>query len=329
MTISFSKNTNRFPGGYEEAPIMTPPRTPVGPGMAGGPWFTGDVPLPGGSRGAPYNDRWDLPSPGGFALTDGGGPGGVSYEDWQNKKNLPPAQYPVDSNIKFGGVPINDWMGMGQPGMAPPPSGIPGGIGDLTPAPAGQRSPYPWMSDAFFTGMDDGKNLWQEMSMDSGYYKPAMENIMGRFEDRLGGLNSQEMEAARGQAQNKIGGEYQTGMRNLLSNQARSGVRGAAAQAGMMDLADRRGTAQGDFEGQMLLKNNDIMRQALTDYQSAVTGERFGQLGTQMGMAGIYGGQQAQQDTNEILKGMYPQFASYGQQLPSYQQYPNKLPGRG
>lgn len=159
-----------------------------------------------------------------------------------------------------------------------PPAAAPGYVG-LT---AGQLTPEQ-SAQARDADFDAGQKRWAALVG----ARPEYAQNLSRMRDMSYGLNAGEMQASREQMIRGMQGKEQNAIRNLYSQQARSGVRGGMAGAQQARLQRQ---AMGDrqaAEQKLMLDNYALRRQGLQDYSQAVNRDISGELGTGMGIAGL------------------------------------------
>jgi hypothetical protein len=109
---------------------------------------------------------------------------------------------------------------------------------------------------------------------------PEMERMLEVMRGGLGGLTAQENTMMRERGEQGMETSLQTSLRSLAGLQGRSGVRGAAAQAGAMDLLAERLMKQKELERDLQLENinvQDRRRAGYGDLLSNVLGTEFNQ----------------------------------------------------
>lgn len=100
----------------------------------------------------------------------------------------------------------------------------------------------------------------------SGQPSPGMQETLDRYKASLGGYSAPELQGQREQAQREIDNQYKTREAELSRNQARSGVRGAAAMAQRQDLSRARLGQQQQLEQDLFVKNADERQNRLGAY---------------------------------------------------------------
>ena len=99
-----------------------------------------------------------------------------------------------------------------------------------------------------------------------------MTDIIAKKKAGLGGITAEENQALRDRGVQGIQRGTQTALRQLRGFQGASGVRGGGAvtqQAGILKSGIQ---SQANVERDLLLKNIDAKRTALSDYEASVTG---------------------------------------------------------
>jgi hypothetical protein len=112
-------------------------------------------------------------------------------------------------------------------------------------------------------------------------------DIMKRRKEALGGLSGPAAAALRQKAFGGLESGLQTGLRQLRARQAAAGVRGPAATAGDINLMRQAQEQRRGLEGDILARDWGIQQRALGDYEKSLGRQAFGQLGTELGYAGL------------------------------------------
>lgn len=129
-------------------------------------------------------------------------------------------------------------------------------------------------------GLDFGKQYFGEGNKD-------MAEILNTRRERAMGLNQNEMNLMRERAGAGINQQMATGMRQLRGVQAGSGVRGGAAAAQGIPIVNQANQARGAAERDIALADMQRRSQELSNYETSLTGERAGLLGTGFGFASM------------------------------------------
>lgn len=136
-------------------------------------------------------------------------------------------------------------------------------------------------------------------------------DIIARRRAGLEGLSSENLQAERDVAAENIARAGETSRRSLQSAQAGSGVRGATAGAQVERTLGEAQDQRRQFERDLFLRQAEVKRQALNDFEQSVTGaqatqldaqkfnlqqaaaEKFAQISTGLGFASLEAGQSA------------------------------------
>ncbi len=106
----------------------------------------------------------------------------------------------------------------------------------------------------------------------------AVQEYLDRYRSSLEGYTAPEMQAQREQAQRGIDTQYQTGLSQLAKQQARSGVRGAAAGAAARNMDRARMGEQQNLEQGLFVRNADERQRRLGEYATRLEGARTDEL---------------------------------------------------
>lgn len=117
-----------------------------------------------------------------------------------------------------------------------------------------------------------------------------MAEILTAKKDRAFGDNKAETDLLRSQGVSGINSQLATGLRSLKGLQGASGIRGGAAIGQALPHLAKANLARSTLEGDIALGEMRRRDEALRDYESTLTGERAGQLGTMFGFAGLGAG---------------------------------------
>lgn len=129
------------------------------------------------------------------------------------------------------------------------------------------------------------------------YDDPDMKRLRELREQYAQGYDSQELGAIRQTARGEIAGAQAAQQRKLQSGLGRGGVGGARAAA-VVNTAGQQGMkATADAERKMALDSAQMKRQGVGDLQDFMFRQKYGKLGTGIGMASLgsadYAAQQA------------------------------------
>lgn len=95
---------------------------------------------------------------------------------------------------------------------------------------------------------------------------PEMARMLEVFKGGLGGLTSEQNTMARERGEQGLDTSFMTNLRALSGAQRGSGVRGAAAQAGVMDMGRDRMTQQRGLERDLQLENINVQDRRRGEY---------------------------------------------------------------
>lgn len=127
-------------------------------------------------------------------------------------------------------------------------------------------------------------------------------DILGKLASGMDGLTAAENQGMREQAQREVDRQYQGALRNLATQQARSGVRGASATAQNINTERARGQQQSELEQDIMLKNIDIQDRRRGAYADYLAGTEASEFGRRMDAEGMYGDLMA--NRNEYTQGI-------------------------
>lgn len=144
------------------------------------------------------------------------------------------------------------------------------------------------------------------------YDDPDMQRLRQLREQYAKGYSGEELGAIRQTARGEIAGSQQAQQRKLASGLARGGVGGARAAAiqGAQGLQGAKAVAEA--ERKMALDSANMQRQGASDLQDFIFRQKYGKLGTGLGMASLgsadYAAQQAalanQQQSSDPLSNL-------------------------
>lgn len=153
-----------------------------------------------------------------------------------------------------------------------------------------------------YKNMIGGDNLKNMMDARSD----AKKEISDRRRDLSRGLSAQENQAARAQFESQMRRAGASSRSQLAANMASRGLSGGVASGQAQNLENSIADRKVDFERDLMLKNIDMKRQGLGDYENTVgsqEGEAMDQLYNKMNLA-VATGQQAV-DQKTALSNMY------------------------
>jgi hypothetical protein len=107
----------------------------------------------------------------------------------------------------------------------------------------------------------------------------AVQEYLDKYKAATEGYTAPELQAQREQAQRGIDTQYQTGLAQLAKQQARSGVRGAAAGAASRNMDRARMGEQQNLEQDIFIRNADEKQRRLGEYARSLEGARADELG--------------------------------------------------
>lgn len=119
------------------------------------------------------------------------------------------------------------------------------------------------------------------------YDDPDMQRLRQLREEYAKGYSGEELGALRGQARSEIAGSQQSAQRKLASGLARGGVGGARAAAIQGTQAQQGVKAAAEAERKMTLDSAQMKRQGAADLQDYIFRQKYGKLGTGLGMASL------------------------------------------
>lgn len=119
------------------------------------------------------------------------------------------------------------------------------------------------------------------------YDDPDMQRLRQLREQYAKGYSGEELGAIRQTARGEIAGSQQAQQRKLASGLARGGVGGARAAAiqGAQGLQGAKAVAEA--ERKMALDSANMQRQGASDLQDFIFRQKYGKLGTGLGMASL------------------------------------------
>ena len=119
-----------------------------------------------------------------------------------------------------------------------------------------------------------------------GESNPAIRELMKARHDAAFGLDAQTG-LERAQGVRAINSQFTTGMRSLRGLQGATGLSGGAAIGQALPTLAKANLARADLESNLAQNAANRRAAALNDYESTLTGERAGELGTQFGLMGL------------------------------------------
>lgn len=131
--------------------------------------------------------------------------------------------------------------------------------------------------------IEQGRARWRDMMSAN----PDVQEILKRKKDMAGGLNAQEMQAARDQMIQGQQAQQQGAMRSLYAQQGRSGIRGGMAGAQQARMQGQFNNQRAQQEQKLLLDNYALKRQGLNDWETSNNRMVFGELAQGLGEAGL------------------------------------------
>ncbi len=122
----------------------------------------------------------------------------------------------------------------------------------------------------------------------AGQRSDEMKETLALMKSGLAGLNSQENQALREQAQKEVDRKYQQSVEALQSATRRSGM-GGAERAGMRNARRDAMGAQADMEQKNLLSNIDIQDRRRGEYANTLTAQEQAEFGRGADALDMYG----------------------------------------
>ena len=113
------------------------------------------------------------------------------------------------------------------------------------------------------------------------------ERLQGLQQQASGGMAAPQFANIRGTALGGIQGALGSNLQQLQAQQGASGVRGAAAQAGVQRAQQQANIARRGLLSDLAVQDIGLRERGLRGLGEAVNRERFGQLGTEFGFAGL------------------------------------------
>jgi len=108
-----------------------------------------------------------------------------------------------------------------------------------------------------------------------------IQDVIKRRREGLSGLSSEELQGERDVAAQNIARAGETQRRRQQATQAATGVRGATAGAQLGDVAGQAIQQRKEFERDLFLRQADVKRQALQQFEASVTGSEATTLAKQ------------------------------------------------
>lgn len=154
-----------------------------------------------------------------------------------------------------------------------------------------------YLKDAFGTvdaetsqEMRDLLTRMNEWSKSAGNMTDYEKKALDEMEKGLAGYAAPEVQAMREQAMQEINRQYLTAMQQQAIQQARSGVRGAAAGAQAQDLGVARTQAAGNLERDLVVKNAEEIQNRRSAFANTVRSTEDARFGRQSSANAMYGG---------------------------------------
>ena len=190
------------------------------------------------------------------------------------------------------------------PAPAPAPAPAPVATGSIESAPGAIPVPAPVFDPMKVTleGMATGANKYGETGLDATAFKPAFDQMLGLYQDRLLGYNSPQLAAQRAEQSQMINAQMLAAQRQNRAALASQGVRGAAALAGNQNIADQAINARAQMENALLAKQFEAQGGALANYNQFMSGERGTKLGSEFGYGNLYQTVENQKITNDLIQ---------------------------
>lgn len=104
-------------------------------------------------------------------------------------------------------------------------------------------------------------------------------DILARRKENLQGLGRQELQAERDRAGQEISRQSESQRRQLAAIQARTGVRGGTAAAQQLGAISAGAQTRANFERDLFLKNEQIKREALGQFETSVSAAEQSEFG--------------------------------------------------
>lgn len=136
----------------------------------------------------------------------------------------------------------------------------------------------------------------------SGNRTPEAALALGKFQEALGGFDSQEGQALKETARRQLDTQYQTQMAQAKASQARSGVRGGAGAAQSAIMQRDRARAQTGLETDLAVQNIGVKNQALQNFGGYVSNLDASEAARRQSATGMYAGQVNAQTERDLGK---------------------------
>jgi hypothetical protein len=151
----------------------------------------------------------------------------------------------------------------------PAPSAAPKAIVEQPPTQQQAQNDY-WNN--LKAGKDYADKTFAEGSLGrlSDSYKERTDNYLDLLKGRLGGLDSAEMAAARGQAQSDVSREMAQNLEHQASIAGAQGIRGGVAASMQGQALSNANKQMADYQRQLILDNIAVKNQAAQNYGSAL-----------------------------------------------------------
>ncbi len=118
--------------------------------------------------------------------------------------------------------------------------------------------------------------------------------IAARYKDALAGYNAPQLAAQRQQSAEEVNAQTMAAQRQMRAMQGQQGIRGAAAQGGMAQIANQGQKAIAGTERDLLVRNQAVQAQALANFTTFMNSERGQRLAGMLTSADL--GQRAAAD---------------------------------
>ncbi len=150
--------------------------------------------------------------------------------------------------------------------------------------------PYDWRAMAEEMGRSRDADLASGLNFGSHFFgegNPEMAAIIEQRRQRAMGLNGAEIQAMRERASRGINATMATGLRENRAIAGANGIHGGAAVGANSSIIARANESRGAAERDIALADMQRRGTELNGYESTLTGERAGLLGTGLGFANM------------------------------------------
>lgn len=120
-----------------------------------------------------------------------------------------------------------------------------------------------------------------------GNNNPQIAQIESAEQQQMKGFSQAQINAMRDQGTSQINSQVGTGIHALAGMNSANHIAGGAAAAGALPLLSNANTQEAQLANNINVANIAQQNAGLANYQSTVTGERAGDLGTTFGIAGL------------------------------------------